>query len=214
MLIGYVRVSKADGSQKVDAQRDAMLSAGVDPDRIYEDRASGKTDSRPALAECLKALQPGNTLVVWRLDRLGRNLSHLVRIGDELRSREIGLRVLAGAGAQIDTTTANGRLAYNIFGAFAEFERELTLERTKAGLESARARGRLGGRPQKMDAGKVRIAAAALTDRTAIAAEVARNLSVSTTTLYTYVNGDGTLKEPGRRALEAGDASARRSAGS
>ena len=151
MLIGYVRVSKSEGSQTLEPQRDALLAAGVEPDRIYQDLASGRHDARPGLTECLKALQPGNTLVIWKLDRLGRDLRHLVTTAEQLRSRGVGLKVLTGAGAQIDTTTANGRLAFGIFAAFAEFERELITERTQAGLAAARARGRLGGRPRKMD---------------------------------------------------------------
>src|SRR5882672_11339514 len=150
MLIGYVRVSKSDGSQTSEPQRDALLAAGVDPARIYEDLASGRYDERPGLAACLKAIQPGNTLVVWKLDRLGRDLRHLINTVEDLRTRGVGLKVLAGAGAQIDTTTANGRLAFGIFAAFAEFERELIRERTIAGLSSARARGRNGGRPYTM----------------------------------------------------------------
>ncbi len=151
MLIGYIRVSKSDGTQTVSPQRDAMLAAGVDPTRIYEDLASGPRDHRPGLAACLKALQPGNALVLWRLDRLGRDLRHLINTVEDLRARGVGLKVLAGAGAQIDTTTADGRLAFGIFAAFAEFERELIAERTTAGLAAARARGRMGGRPRKMD---------------------------------------------------------------
>ena len=115
MLIGYVRVSKSDGTQTLSPQRDALLAAGVEPERIYEDLASGRSDARPGLAACLKALQPGNTLVLWKLDRLGRDLRHLVNTAEDLRVRGIGLKVLAGAGAQIDTTTANGRLAFGIF---------------------------------------------------------------------------------------------------
>jgi len=137
MLIGYVRVSKADGSQTLEPQRDALLAGGVDPSRIYEDLASGRHDARPGLTACLKALQPGNTLVIWKLDRLGRDLRHLVITAEDLRSRGIGLKVLTGAGAQIDTTTANGRLAFGIFAAFAEFERELITERTRAALAAA-----------------------------------------------------------------------------
>jgi DNA invertase Pin-like site-specific DNA recombinase len=147
MLVGYVRVSKADGTQTLAPQRDALLAAGVEPGRLYQDLASGRRDDRPGLAACLKALQPGNTLVIWKLDRLGRDLRHLVLTAEELRARGVGLKVLTGAGAQIDTTTANGRLAFGIFAAFAEFERELITERTRAGLATARARGRLGGRP-------------------------------------------------------------------
>ncbi len=139
MLIGYVRVSKADGTQTLEPQRDALLAAGIDPSRIYQDLASGRHDARPGLIACLKALQPGNTLVIWKLDRLGRDLRHLVITAEDLRSRGIGLKVLTGAGAQIDTTTANGRLAFGIFAAFAEFERELITERTRAG-QCGRAR--------------------------------------------------------------------------
>ena len=145
MLIGYVRVSKSDGTQTLAPQRDAMLAAGVDPTRIYEDLASGRRDDRPGLAACLEAIQPGNTLVLWKLDRLGRDLRHLVNTVEDLRTRGVGLKVLAGAGPQIDTTTANGRLAFGIFAAFAEFERELIAERTNTGLAAARARGRMGG---------------------------------------------------------------------
>ncbi len=133
-------------------------TTGVDPNRIYEDLASGCKDDRPGLNACLKALQPGNTLVVWKLDRLGRDLKHLVTTVDNLRARNIGLKVLAGAGAHIDTTTSNGRLFFGIFAALAEFERELIAERTHAGLVAARARGRLGGRPRKMDRATVMMA--------------------------------------------------------
>src|SRR3982751_1567684 len=200
MLIGYVRVSKSDGSQTLAPQRDALLAAGVAPERIYQDLASGRHDARPGLLACLKALQPGNTLVLWKLDRLGRDLRHLVSTAEDLRVRGIGLKVLAGAGAQIDTTTANGRLAFGIFAAFAEFERELIAERTQAGLAAARARGRMGGRPRKMDRAALTRAMAALGDPQAKAAEVARRLDVTTTTLYTYVNGDGSPKAAGTAA--------------
>ena len=142
MLIGYMRVSKHDGSQNLDLQKDALIEAGVDKNRIYYDMASGKNDARPGLVECLKALQPGNTLVVWKLDRLGRDLKSLITTIDELRQKNIGFKVLTGQGAQIDTTTPNGRLVFGIFAALAEFERELIIERTKAGLQAARARGR------------------------------------------------------------------------
>ena len=207
MLIGYVRVSKSDGSQTLAPQRDALLAAGVDPTRIYEDLASGRRDDRPGLAACLKALQPGNALVLWKLDRLGRDLKHLVTTVDELRRREVGLKVLAGAGAQIDTMTANGRLFFGIFAALAEFERELIAERTRAGLAAARARGRLGGRPRKVDRAALQMAMAALGDPEAKAAVVARRLGITTTTLYVYLNGDGTPKAAGKAVLEgAGEA--------
>jgi DNA invertase Pin-like site-specific DNA recombinase len=213
MLIGYIRVSKSDGTQTLEPQRDAMLAAGVASDRIYEDLASGRRDDRPGLAACLKAVQPGNTLVLWKLDRLGRDLRHLVNTVEELRTRGVGLKVLAGAGAQIDTTTANGRLAFGIFAAFAEFERELIVERTAAGLAAARARGRMGGRPRKMDKTTLAIAMAAMADHKAVATDVAKRLGLTTTTLYAYVNGDGTLKEAGRALLDGapGAAAATRS---
>ena len=149
MLIGYARVSKADGTQLLDLQVDALVAAGVEEERIYEDRASGRHDYRPGLEACLKALQPGNTFVVWKLDRLGRNLKHLVTNGRQTARPRVGLRVLAGTGAEIDTTTANGRLVFGIFASLAEFERELIAERTRAGLAAARARGRMGGRPSQ-----------------------------------------------------------------
>jgi DNA invertase Pin-like site-specific DNA recombinase len=117
MLIGYARVSKADGSQNVDLQRDALIEAGVSDDGIYEDRASGKHNTHPGLDACLKALRKGDVLVVWKLDRLGRDLRHLVNVVKDLTDREIGLRVLTGQGAQIDTTTAAGRLVFGIFAA-------------------------------------------------------------------------------------------------
>ena len=211
MLIGYARVSKADGSQLLDLQRDALIDAGVAADRIYEDRVSSRKDYRPGLEACVKALQPGNTLTVWKLDRLGRDLRHLVAMVDDLRSRDVGLRVVprrqggqkvAGAGAEIDTTTPNGRLVFGIFAALAEFERELIAERTRAGLAAARARGRKGGRPRKMDRKTLRMAMTAMADREVRTADLARGLGITTTTLYTYVNGDGTVKEPGHRLLE------------
>ena len=202
MLIGYIRVSKSDGSQVLDLQRDALQAAGVSPDRVYQDLASGRKDDRPGLAACLKALQPGNTLVVWKLDRLGRDLKHLVNTVDELSQRGIGLKVLAGAGAQIDTTTANGKLVFGIFAALAEFETELIRERTRAGLAAARARGRLGGRPRKMTPEVLKMAMAAMADPRTQAGEVARRLGITTTTLYAYVNGDGTVKEIGQRLLD------------
>ena len=202
MLIGYMRVSKADGSQVLDLQKDALLAAGVGEDRIYSDNQSGsRHDNRPGLTNCLIALQPGNTLVIWKLDRLGRSLKDLVNITLELNEKNIGLKVLTGQGAQIDTTTAHGRLVFGIFAALAEFERELISERTKAGLAAARARGRLGGRPRKMDLPTLKMAMAAMSDRSSIAKDVAKRLNISTATLYEYVNGDGSPKEPATKLL-------------
>jgi len=125
VLIGYIRVSKADGSQVTDLQRDALQAAGIGEDRFYEDHASGKCDNRSGLDACLKALRESDTLVIWKFDRLGRDLRHLVNTVHDLTKRGVGLKVLAGQGANIDTTTANGRLVFGIFAALAEFEREL-----------------------------------------------------------------------------------------
>ena len=159
MLIGYARVSKADGSQVLDLQRDALIEAGVSRKRIYEDRASGKSDDRPNLEACLKALREGDVLVAWKLDRLGRDLRHLVNTVQDLADRGIGFKVLAGQGADIDTTTAGGKFVFGIFAALAEFERELIRERTRAGLAAARARGRKGGRKFALTKAQVRLAA-------------------------------------------------------
>jgi DNA invertase Pin-like site-specific DNA recombinase len=121
MLIGYIRISKSDGGQVLDLQKDALIKAGVDSKYIYEDFASGRKDDRPGLKACIKALQPGNTLVVWKLDRLGRDMKHLVNLIDELHKKQVGFKVLTNAGAEIDTTTANGRLVFGIFASLAEF---------------------------------------------------------------------------------------------
>jgi len=201
MLIGYARVSKADGSQVLDLQIDALLAAGVDRQAIYADRISGRKDQRPGLDACLEALQPGSTLVVWKLDRLGRNMKHLVSTIENLRDRNIGFRVLSGAGAEIDTATANGRLVFGIFSAVAEFERELIAERTRAGLVAAKARGRCGGRPRKMDATTLKRAMAAMANPGTVAVDLAKRLHITTTTLYTYVNRDGSAKTAGQRLL-------------
>ncbi len=203
MLIGYMRVSKQDGSQCLDLQHDALVNAGVPPERIYEDLASGRKDERPGLVACLKALQPGNTLVVWKLDRLGRDLKHLVNLVDDLRKCNVGFKVLSGSGAQIDTTTPNGRLCFGIFAALAEFERDLIAERTRAGLAAARARGRKGGRPRKMTRTTLQMAMTAMADPKSASADVAKRLGITTTTLYTYVNGDGSLKAQGQALLKS-----------
>lgn len=207
MLIGYMRVSKADGSQVTDLQKDALLSAGVSEERIYSDLQSGsRYDNRPGLINCLKSLQPGNTLVTWKLDRLGRSLKDLVNIVEELNKRSVGFKVLTGHGAQIDTTTPHGKLVFGMFASLAEFERELIIERTKAGIAAARARGRLGGRPRKMDAATLKMAMAAMQDNASVATQVAKRLGISTSTLYEYVNGDGSLKELGAMLLDKNNA--------
>lgn len=204
MLIGYARVSKADGSQTTDLQRDALLAAGIDPEQIYEDQASGKQDDRPQLAVCLKALRSGDTLIVWKLDRLGRDLRHLVNVVHDLTDRGVGLKVLTGQGAAIDTTTASGKLVFGIFAALAEFERELISERTKAGLASARARGRKGGRPYKMTPAKIRLAMASMGQPGTNIGELCKELGVTRQTLYRHVSPTGELRLDGKKVLGIG----------
>ena len=202
MQLGYLRISKADGSQVLDLQRDALLAAGVAADQLYSDLASGKRDDRPGLAACLKALRQGDVLVAWKLDRLGRDLRHLVNLVHELTSRGVGLRILTGQGASIDTTTAAGKLVFGIFAALAEFERELIVERTKAGLLAARARGRQGGRPYKMTPAKLRLARAAMADPETKVADLCRELGVTRQTLYRHVGPAGELRADGQKLLD------------
>ena len=201
MRIGYMRVSKSDGSQAFDLQKDALLAAGVDTRHMYEDMASGKKDDRPGMTACLKALRKGDTLIVWKLDRLGRNLRNLVNIVHDLASREISLKVLTGHGASIDTTTPAGKLVFGIFAALAEYER-LISERTRAGLASARARGHKGGRPHKMTATKLRLAMAAMGHSETIVGKLCTELGVTRQTLYRHVAPDGTIREDGQRLLD------------
>jgi DNA invertase Pin-like site-specific DNA recombinase len=204
MLIGYMRVSKADGSQVLDLQRDALLAAGVAAGHLYQDLASGKREDRPGLAACLKALRRGDVLVAWKLDRLGRDLRHLVNLVHELTERGVGLKILTGHGAAIDTTTASGKLVFGIFAALAEFERELVVERTKAGLLAARARGRRGGRPYKMTPAKLRLARAAMADPGTDVGDLCRELGVTRQTLYRHVGPAGELRSDGQRLLDRG----------
>ncbi len=201
MLIGYMRVSKVDGSQSLDLQRDSLVQAGVDPNNIYQDLASGKRDDRPGFAACLKALRRGDTLVVWKLDRLGRDLRNLVNTVHDLTARDIGVKVLTGHGASIDTTTPAGKMAFGIFAALAEYERELTIERTVAGLSAARARGRVGGRPPKMTKAKLRLAMAAMSQPGTKVGELCRELGITRSTLYRHVGPDGTLRTEGKKLL-------------
>ena len=201
MLIGYMRVSKADGSQVLDLQRDALIAAGVERSHLYEDQASGKKDDRPGLEACLKALREGDTLIVWKLDRLGRNLRHLVNTIHDLMERRICFRVLTGQGANIDTTTASGRLVFGIFAALAEFERELIRERTIAGLSSARARGRNGGRPYTMTPAKLRLAQAAMAKRDTKVSDLCTELGVTRQTLYRFVGPKGELRADAAKLL-------------
>ncbi len=203
MLIGYARISKTDGSQVLDLQKDALTQAGVAPERCYHDQASGKRDQRPGLEACLKALRKGDVLVVWKLDRLGRNLKHLVNTVQDLADRGIGFKVITGQGAEIDTTTASGKLIFGIFASLAEFERELILERTKAGLAAARARGRNGGRRIEMTKAQVRLAQVAMNQRDTRVSDLCKELKISRSTLYRYVGPKGELREYGEKVLNA-----------
>ncbi len=178
--IGYARVSTDD--QHLDLQRDALKQAGCSV--IYEEAASGKSTDRPELEQCRKALRAGDTLLVWRLDRLGRSLPDLVQIVAELEQRGIGFESLS---EKIETGSAAGRLVFHVFAALSEFERNLIRERTLAGLAAARARGRSGGRKPKLDDQQVREIKALLRDPDIHVADIARRYGVSRTTLYKHV---------------------------
>ncbi|MEN0067929.1 MAG: recombinase family protein [Myxococcota bacterium] len=189
MILGYARVST--GGQSLDAQLDALQDAGCE--RVFEDRVSGVRAERPGLTQALETARAGDILVITKLDRIGRSLKHLVSLVTELAERDVGLRVLSG---EIDTTSSQGRLVFHLFAALAEFERELIVERTRAGLEAARARGRLGGRPPKMTVERLRQAQTLLSNRNLAASDIAETLGVSTSTLYNYLDGKGRLKPP------------------
>lgn len=179
-LIGYARVSTSD--QNLELQLDALKQAGCR--RVFEETASGANKARPHLRDALDFLQPGDTLVVWKLDRLARSLQQLIETIEGLHKRECGFRSLTEA---IDTTTAGGRLIFHIFGALAEFERNIIRERTLAGLEAARARGRKGGRPRLMTDESIVVAQALLRDGKLTVKEVAKRVGVSEPTLYKYL---------------------------
>lgn len=179
MLVGYVRVSTSDDRQSTDLQRDALVAAGVDARHVFEDSASGAKDTRPGLTACLEYLKPGDVLVVWKLDRLGRSLPHLIEIVGDLRARGVGFRSLTES---LDTTTPMGELMFHVFGALAQYERALIRERVKAGLDSARARGRRGGRPRRLDAERVEAAKSLLAGGMTPSA-AARSLGVARSTL-------------------------------
>lgn len=177
MRIGYARVSTDD--QSLDLQRDALRQAGCE--RIFSDVASGATDERKGLAEALAFARPGDTLVVWKLDRLGRSLPHLVQTVNDLNTRGIGF---CSTRESVDTSTSGGKLVFHLFAALAEFERDVIRERTQAGLTAARARGRKGGRPARLDEKKLALARRLMADRDTNVAEICRTLNVSRSTLY------------------------------
>jgi DNA invertase Pin-like site-specific DNA recombinase len=184
MIVGYARVSTQD--QNSDFQVDALKKAGCE--QIFQEKCTGKLKERPELSLCLRTLRKGDSLVVWKLDRLARSLKDLVEIVQDLHGREVGFRSLTES---IDTTSSGGRLVFHIFGALAEFEHDLIRERTMAGLDAARARGRRGGRRPVMSVSDVRKAAAMLSDPTMTKAEVAEHFKVSRTTLNTSLKREG-----------------------
>ena len=181
MLIGYARVSTHD--QTLDLQKDALLKVGCE--KIFTDRVSGTKAERKGLTEALSHLREGDTLVVWRLDRLGRSLRHLIDTITDLAEKSIGFKSLS---ENIDTTTSGGKLVFHIFGALAEFERDIIKERTKAGLLAARTRGRTGGRPATLTSKKKAMAQALYNDPKNSIADICKTLNISRATLYRYIN--------------------------
>lgn len=180
MLIGYARVSTQD--QNLDLQIDALKAAGCE--KIFIEKASGAQRDRPELQAAIEYARNGDTLVVWKLDRLARSIKQLIETIEGLGGRSIGFRSLTEA---IDTTTAGGRLIFHIFGALAEFERAIIKERTRAGLDAAKARGKVGGRPPKLSGEDIKVAKALLADEGITASEVAKRLKISVATLYRYL---------------------------
>jgi DNA invertase Pin-like site-specific DNA recombinase len=192
MLIGYARVSTQD--QTLNLQKDALEKLGCT--KIFTDTASGTKSERKGLDEALEYVREGDTLVVWRLDRLGRSLKHLIETITELNNRKIGFKSIQ---ENIDTTTSGGKLIFHIFGALAEFERDIIRERTQAGLTAARARGRLGGRPKAKALNtpkKITLAQSLYNDKNNTIDEICKTLNISRATLYRYIKpGGGNLNE-------------------
>lgn len=197
MLIGYMRVSTSDDRQSIDLQRDALIAAGVDKRHLHQDRASGAKDDRPGLKGCLDYLRDGDCLVVWKLDRLGRSLPHLLSIITDLKSRGVAFRSLT---EQMDTATPHGELLFSIFGALAQYERSLIRERVIAGLDAARRRGKRGGRPPALDQEKIDQIITALENGTSKAA-VCRTFSVARSTLIDTLTRVGWTGRSGTRPV-------------
>jgi len=181
-LIGYARVSTLD--QNPQLQLDALKAAGCT--RVFTEKASGAKEDRPQLAAALDYMRPGDTLVVWKLDRLARSIKQLIALVDEFKRREIGFRSITEA---IDTTTAAGELVFHVFAALSQFERSIIRERTQAGLKSALARGRKGGRRPKVAEDDIRAALALLNDPQISVRKAAEKLGLSVSTLYRHAPG-------------------------
>jgi DNA invertase Pin-like site-specific DNA recombinase len=180
MNIGYARVSTLD--QNLDLQNDALKAAGCE--NIYTDKMSGTKKNRPGLEEILGFIRKGDTLVVWRLDRLGRSLKHLIHVLNQLDERGVYFKSIQES---LDTSTPGGKLIFHVFGALAEFERDIIRERTLAGLAAARSRGRVGGRPRKLSKKQVEMAKKLIGDPTIPIVDICKTLGVSKATLYRYV---------------------------
>ncbi|OCA52460.1 recombinase family protein [Photorhabdus namnaonensis] len=188
MLIGYARVSTDD--QNLNLQRDALEVAGCY--KIFEDQISGAKAERPGLQAVLKFTRPGDTLVIWRLDRLSRSLKDLIEMVNQLESKNIGLKSLQES---IDTGSSSGMLIFHLFGALAEFERNLTRERTYAGLQAARARGRKGGRPKALSKDKQALAVQLYNEKKHTVAQICELMGVSRPTLYKYIASANVVKK-------------------
>jgi DNA invertase Pin-like site-specific DNA recombinase len=183
-LVGYARVSS--NGQELQLQLDALKKAGVAKADVFTDKVSGSKAARPGLEKCLQRLQPGDTLLVWRLDRLGRSIRHLIDIVEDLHQRDVKFKSLCDGA--IDTTTASGELIFHVFSALAQFERRLIQERTNAGLKAARARGRLGGRPpMSLNDPRIQTAKKLHADRSMVIADICKTLSISRPTLYRWL---------------------------
>lgn len=202
MRIGYARVSTQE--QNLDLQKDALTKAGCE--RIFEDQISGATTTRPGFDKAMEQLRPGDTLVVWRLDRLGRSLKHLIEVMSQLEERGIAFQSLQES---IDTSSPGGRLIFHLFGALAEFERNLIQERTKAGLAAAGARGRKGGRPIALNGHKRRVAIRLYQERQHTVQEICQIMGISKPTLYSYLRHEQAEKQlafdPGMDRFPDGD---------
>lgn len=190
MFIGYAR--KSTYEQNLSLQKDALQKVGCK--KILTDQITGSKEERPGLTKAMDMLRKGDTLVVWRLDRLGRSLKHLIKLIEDLEEKKIGFRSLQES---IDTTTSGGRLVFHIFGALAEFERHLIRERTHAGLAAARARGRLGGRPKVLNNKKKKLAVKLYKEKKHTVAEIGEMLGVSRMTVYRYVNEEKEKRKNG-----------------
>ncbi|WP_449416156.1 recombinase family protein [Phormidium nigroviride] len=186
MLVGYARISTLE--QNLDLQRDALLSAGCE--KVFTDIASGIQDNREGLKETLNYLRSGDTLIVWKLDRLGRTLKHLIETVNTLATKSISFCSLQ---ENLDTTTSSGKLIFHLFGALAEFERELIRERTRAGLKAARTRGHKGGRPRKLNIAQIKMAKLLISEGSTSITEICRTLGISRSTFYRRLENNNCL---------------------